>query len=53
MTIMEMILKVRELYGVNSKTTKEFEEMTKDPSFKRRHLETLVKYLEWKVKSQR
>lgn len=53
MTRMEMILKVRELYGADSEITKEFEEMTKDPSFKRRHLETLVKYLEWKAKSQR
>ena len=53
MTYVEMILKVRELYGVGSETTKEFEEMIKDPSFKKRHLETLIKYHEWRVKSKR
>lgn len=53
MTRMEMILKVRELYGADSEITKEFEEMINDPSFKRRHLETLIKCHEWKVKNQR
>lgn len=43
MTRMEMILTMRRLYGAKHEITKQFEELAKNPNFKHRHLETLVK----------
>lgn len=43
MTRVEMILTMRSLYGAKHEVTKQFEELAKNPNFKHRHLETLVK----------
>lgn len=43
MTRVEMILTMRSLYGAKHEVTKQFEELTKNPNVKNRHLETLVK----------
>ena len=43
MTRVEMILTMRSLYGTKHEVTRQFEELAKNPNFKDRHLETLVK----------
>lgn len=43
MTRLEMILTMRSLYGEKHEVTKQFEELTKNPDVKDRHLETVVK----------
>ena len=50
MTKLQMICKIYSMYGKDSKITKQFCQLLKNPNIKKRHLEKIVKLYEERLK---